>query len=139
MLSTRMGTNSSVLYLCSKAAGCKAGMVCAVPTPTHVAALEQGWKKHTTAVIYVPRSSHSGQQVAMPGAEMWPQQEREGKLCPQGVLQHFGLGHEHYDQALFHPSSVPEPTCSLWRPVPTLSEPDLKPREINRTFNFKRL
>lgn len=139
MLSTRTGTNSSVLYLCSKAAGYEAGMVCVVPTLTHVAALEQGWKKHTTALIYVPRSTRSWQQVAMPGAEMWPQQEREGKLCLQGALQSFGWGHEHYDQALFHPSSVPEPTCSLWRPVSTLSEPDLKPREINGTFNFKRL
>jgi len=47
----------SLLYPCSKAASYKAGMVCSVPMPTHIASLEQGWKKHRAAFIYVPRSS----------------------------------------------------------------------------------
>lgn len=77
----------------------------------------------------------------MPGAELWLQQERGGKLCPQGVLQHFHLGHERNDQTgldLFNPSSRPELMCYFWRPAPILSEPDLKRRKNDGTFNFNR-
>lgn len=92
-------TAQGLLFPCPEAARCRAGLVCAVPNPTDTASLGRGWKNHTAPLIYVPRSSCSWYQVAMPGAEGWLRQEREGKLCLQGVLQHSSPCHERNDQA----------------------------------------
>lgn len=129
-----------LLHLCSKAARCRAGMVCAVPMPTCGAGLEQGWKKATQRHSFtcqgpVAAGSKSQRLVQRRGCS------RRGKGSP-ALRQHpqpFGRGHKHSDQTSVHPSSMPEPTCRPCRSVPTLSGPDLKRGEINGTFNFKRL